>query len=81
MGVWKIALNEGLRFREDDVLPILYCLSADSLIDFYFLATLKVACKDIFLYSEKINTFGDELDIVVTKQKLLNVTAIKNSYT
>lgn len=80
MGVWKIALNEGIRFREDDVLPIL-CLSADSLIDFYFLATLKVTCKDIFLYSEKINTFGDELDIVVTKQKLLNVTAIKNSYT
>lgn len=81
MGVWKIALNEGIRFRKDDVLPILYFLSADRLVDFYFLATLKVACKDIFLYSEKINTFGDELDIAVTKQKLLNVTVIKNSYT
>ena len=73
MEVLKIALN--------DVLPILYCLSTDNVIDFYLLPTVEVACKDILSYSENINTFADELDVDVTKQQILNVTVNKrNSY-
>ena len=63
------------------MLPILYCILTDTLVNFYLLLILKVVCKDKLSYSKKTNTFGNELDVDVTKQQLLNVTIITYSYT
>ena len=58
------------------VLPIMYCLSTDTLVDLYLLVVLKLSLRT-HIWREKIPA-EHELDVDAVKQLALNITVTKH---